>query len=107
MPFVEDWPASQASRVPNYLIPVFAIGVLLAYWPASPERLAGLCLLGGALVAQLLRDVSPGERHPLWSFAYYALAAAATMVLLDPVLGRFGFGARQLMASVARHFGFA
>jgi len=105
MAFLEEWPASQVSRAPHYLIPACAIGVLYAYWPESPERLAGMCLLAGAVAAELFRDLSGGDDHPFWSFAYYALVGTATVVLLDPVLGRFGFGAWQVVASVARQFG--
>ena len=105
MAFLEEWSASQVSRAPYYLIPAMAVCVLFAYWPESPEKFAGMCLLGGALVTELVRAASRGNDHPVCSFAYYAMVGAATLVLLDPVLGKFGFGAWQVVASVTRHFG--
>ena len=105
MAFLEEWSASPVSRTPHYLIPALAIGVLYSYWPESPERLAGMCLLSGAVLAELLRDARAGDSHPFWSFAYYALVAAATLILLDPVLGRYGIGGWQVVASLSRPFG--
>jgi len=106
MAFSEDKPAPQFSRAPHYMIPICAIGVLAGYWPDSTEKIVGLYLLAGVLAAALLRDADAEGRQPVWSLAYYSLVAAATLVLLDPVLTWFGVGPWDVVAAATRKIGF-